>query len=359
MLRIVFSTVLTFTIVQIAAGGTIELWDGTKATGITIGKVEDGYLHYKSKSGARRIQLTKIKSVIASDEGTARIVRFVDYKGKSRSGKLLSISIASEKARIVRPLVRVLMCCKDKRDELELYSYQNSRIYDPTNCGKLDEVESADFKERHYEISRSDGVAFRVEIWQEGRLSAFENYGNEDQALPADWFRKMPLKSTRTMKVLTEIGKDKTIEDLVTGDETAPTERGWKVSSISALPEPLTSQPRVKVSYQFVNLAENTALSPKVIVHYVTKSSEGELEISNMTISSGGKKLMGSKGVFRGSVEKKMPGTLRLTSLEAQNTKGAKQLVHWRVELLREDGVLATLEKQGSMKKKLPAGWWK
>ncbi|OVE77236.1 hypothetical protein BVX99_03175 [bacterium F16] len=338
---------------------SIELWNGSVLDRVEVLGAKDGMLRYKTAGKIQGVALTEIRS-IDRESSHCKIIRFVDYTHKKKAVKLLTVRVDEpDKDRIRRPLVRIFSCEKNNSGVYEITLNKNSRIDDPTHSSELEIVDAADFLNRHYLLSKTTGLAYRVEIWRDGVLQSHKNYGNDSGLLPADWYRSIKIRTTRTMRPASDVVIEDPNEKLENEKE-EPKEKGWAIDSVSVLPEVLESVPRLKVDYSMLNPLENSTVTPKVICFYVTQNEAGDKEISSVTVAAGsGKPVALTEGRYKGSVTKKLPAKLRLTKFEAMKEPGLVQLIHWRVELIRGETVLAAKDKPGNVTSQLPDNWWK
>ncbi len=339
----------------------LELWNRKTIRDVEIVKAERGWLYYKKPDGkVSKAKLIDIKTIDYVDR-FCKITKFEDSTFQRRDGKLITISITADAERIREPLLRVYVIEEGRKGERNLRLYQNVRIYDPTRVEKLPEVESKVYAEKSFFLERTDGIAYRIEIWFKGKLRTFRNVKDSD--MERDWWRSMKLTSTGSLRSLTGDDAEKVEEVAEENAEDRKNIRAdCRIETFSLNPEPKKKHPQLKVKYSLGSPRLNSVKTPKVQFHYVTETGGGEREIASINCQSGGRRVKLSRGLYVDTIERNLPTNIRLhPSLTELKKEGVARLIYWRLEFLdEEDNVLRAKEPPyHETKRGLPANWWK
>jgi hypothetical protein len=343
--------------IQMAVADTIELWSGRKAEDVNILGVEDGILKFQHEGRVRTAKLTSIKN-ISKASSTCKVVDFTDYSMKNTKGKVLTISVVDPRPRIMQPYIRVFCCMQDSRGAFQLYTYQNVRRTDPTRVYGLPLVEADLYSKRHYFLNLR-GIAYRIEIWQDGHLMSMREELAEDAELPAGWYRILKVKSSRTIKPV-DVEIATTIEEARV-EELQKAPASCHISTVGLKPVHLKKTVAVNVHYSLLSAGAERTIIPTVKFHYVAEDKDSHRHMGTLSLEpKAGRETKLVSGRTSRTATAELPETVQVSLLAASKSGGRKRVVHWVVEVKYGNMVVATKEKYNpTLKRGLPADWWK
>jgi len=339
---------------------TVEFWRGEPLEEVRIVKIEDGVLTFEHEGQVRQCKLLEVKTIRQEEPAppAARVLLWREHQLDAKPGRLLGIGLQDQRTRLPEPLVRVYTLTEDDRGvrQVTLYQNQKNSLRDPTMVGELPEVNAADYAARYYFIPGKEWIAWRIEVWVDGRLATSRRHQREE--LPAGWWRtatKLRIVSLTPTTLPAAKEKDE-VELPVT----------CTINRVSMAPElGEKSRARLSVNYTLSSTRVDEAPLPAVVLHYATENRAGTRGTGRITCEpDAGKTMRLPRGSLTRTYEGELPANLVLNSTDldlgsTQKDRGAK-IIWWRVIARYKDNVIATKEGgDTTAKKDLPDDWWK
>ncbi len=353
----IFLSILVLLLGFAVLAESLEFWDGTKFDNVEIIKVEKGWIYYSHQKKTSRAKLIEVKTILWEDRN-CRITLFANYNHKRLTGKILGVIIRDKRERIREPLIRVYSLEEDRKGGRGLRLYQNVRVNDPTRLAKLPEIDSTTYRKKFFLLDRSHGVAYRIEIWLDGKLRARQNSAEVEVA--DNWWRTPKVSRTSALRELKG-------EELKIAEKPLPKEKTPRVECrINAVSLTWATGKKkaltLKTSYSLISHILDHVKLPEANFHYVARDSEGKLEIKSLSCerARGRETAFKHNNILR-NYARRLPTNLRAApSFQELKDPQIRRLIFWRFELKYGDKVVAVRELPNQqIKSSLPKNWWK
>jgi hypothetical protein len=361
-----FSILVALVSAVAAQAATIELWKGQKVEDAEIVKIDNGIVYFTYASGAKtsKIELLKVKRITgvgteaeaeaADDVQTGvQLMRFEDHQMERYKGRMIEISVVSDRVRLREPLLRVFSLQQDADGQRETRMFANERIADPSLVYQLEEVKAAAYKRKAFFLRNEDVViAWRVEVWMDGKLE-LEHVEAERDDVPEAWWRTQKARRTGRLEAFDP--------GAVPGEEELPNAKCLTVQcQVSQGLE--NKNPVFAVGYTMASPEDRIPL-PQVTLYILTEDDDGERRMTTRRCEDDhGKEVPINRNINR----KLDPVAVKSASLaagglrESVRAKAPRRVAAWRVEVHYGKIVVGLKESPNvDFRKSLGPEWWK